>query len=116
MKKLLINLGAGILTIYLAALLIPGVVIEGNLGKILRTSLWAGFVLGIINYFFKPLIKLITFPLAILTFGLFWLIINIFIIWVVDIIFEFLVITGLWSLFLVACLNWILTFILIKIK
>jgi len=115
MGKLLLNLGTGVLTIYLAVLLIPGVKIEGDFMMVLKISFWAGIVLGIINYFFKPLIKLITLPLAILTLGLFWLIINILIIWFVDIIFQSLIILGLLPLFLISLLNWGLTLLLSRI-
>lgn len=115
MKKLFFNLGIGVLTIYLAVLLIPGVKIEGDFMMVLKISFWAGIILGLINYFFKPLIKLITLPLAILTLGLFWLIINILIIWVVDIVFQPLIILGLWPLFLTSLLNWGLSLLLSRI-
>lgn len=47
----------------------------------------AGIVLGILNFFVKPILKIVSFPLIILTFGLFLLIINAIILWLLDALF-----------------------------
>jgi putative membrane protein len=59
----------------------------------------AGLVLGVLNAVFRPLLKLISFPLIILTFGLFTVVINGLILWLVDYIFDFVAINDLLSLF-----------------
>ena len=41
-----------------------------------------GFVLGILNTFLKPLLKLISFPFMIITLGLFLVLINSFLLWI----------------------------------
>ena len=43
--------------------------------------LLAGFVLGLLNAFVKPILKLIGAPLALITFGLSLFVIDVFIIW-----------------------------------
>ncbi len=43
--------------------------------------LWAAVVLGLVNAFIRPLLWLLTFPLTILTLGLFALVINAFTLW-----------------------------------
>ncbi len=40
-----------------------------------------GLIIGILNTFVKPLLKILSFPVVILTFGFFSFIINIFIFW-----------------------------------
>ena len=95
-KKLLLNILIGIISIYLATLFIPGVYLEKNLdltGKI-KVFLISGLILGILNYFLKPLLKFFTFPIIILTIGLFNLVINFFIIWLIDILIPQLYIVG----------------------
>jgi putative membrane protein len=95
-KKLLLNILIGIIAIYLATLFIPGVYLEKNLdltGKI-KVFLISGLILGILNYFLKPLLKFFTFPIIILTIGLFNLVINFFIIWLIDILIPQLYIVG----------------------
>lgn len=59
------------LLVYLAAKLLPGVAVEGYLAAII-----AGCVLGLVNFFVKPLITLITLPITLLTLGIFMLFIN----------------------------------------
>lgn len=75
--RLLIQILGNSLGIYLAHLFIPGFSFEGNL-KIL---ILAGFVLGVVNFFLKPILKLLSFPLVWLSFGLFSFIISAFLLW-----------------------------------
>ena len=86
---------AGALSLWLAAKFVPGV--EFNAG--LQYLLLAGAVLGIIESFVKPILNLITLPLRILTLGLFNIVINMAILWIVDVLFSELVINGLVPLF-----------------
>lgn len=75
--RFFIRILANSLAIYLAAYFIPGVSFKGD-WKIL---LLAGFILSLINIFIKPILKFISLPLIILTFGLFTFVINLGVIW-----------------------------------
>lgn len=114
MRKLLFHLIAGILVLYLTNLFIPGVKVEGEFNQMLKTLLIAGVVLGLANFFLKPMVDLITLPLRVLTFGLFGLIINILMVWLVDILFPELVIAGFWPLFWTGLLTWFFNLIVAK--
>jgi len=104
----------GIIGIYLAILFIPGVDITS--GEFTREGIkiliLVGSVFGLINFFIKPIISFITLPLRIITLGLFGLLINIAMIWIVDIIFTELVISGFSALFWTSILIWFLGFII----
>ena len=52
-----------------------------------QVYLFLGVVLGLLNFFLKPILNLITLPLRILTLGLFSFVINATFIWAVDIMF-----------------------------
>lgn len=108
MRLLFIKIASGILGLWLAARFVPDVAFDGT-WKIL---LFAGFSLGLINFFIKPALKLITLPLRILTLGLFGLIINMAMVWLVDIFFEELIITGIVPLFWTSLILWGLSTIL----
>ena len=95
-RKLILQIIAGILGIWLASQLINGVEFTDTF----RTLCYAGLILGLINFFIKPVLNLITLPLRILTFGLFSLLINMGIVWAIEIFFEELSIAGLYPLFL----------------
>lgn len=95
MSRLLFQIIAGILGIWLAQRFVPGVEFVGSIQNLLVV----GAILGLINFFIKPILKAITLPLRILTFGLFSFIINMAIIWIVDVIFPELIIQGIIPLF-----------------
>lgn len=95
MKRLIFQIIAGILGLFLASRFVPGVkFIDGWQSLIL-----AGVILGLINFFVKPILKFLTLPLRILTFGLFTLILNMIFVWVIDILFPQLIILGILPLF-----------------
>ena len=83
MKKFLIQIIAGILGLWLAVQFIPGVEFNGNN---IKTLALAGLILGLLNYFIKPILKGITLPLRILTFNLFTIVISMALLWLVDLI------------------------------
>lgn len=83
--KLLFQVIAGILTIFLAARFVSGVEFSGEL----KPLLMAGVILGIVNFAVKPVLKTITLPLRIITLGLFTLVLNLLLVWlVVDVLFP----------------------------
>ncbi|SES83762.1 phage holin family protein [Anaerobranca gottschalkii] len=65
--------------------------------KSFGSALIAALVLGLANAVIRPIIKIITFPITILTLGLFTFIINGFILWLVQANVTGFVITNFWS-------------------
>jgi len=102
---LLFHIICGILGLFLAAKFVPGVEFTGTF----KTLIMVGGALGIINFFIKPILKVISLPIRILTFGLFSLVINMALVWLVEILFpKELEITGLFPLFATTVIIWIL--------
>jgi putative membrane protein len=66
--RLLINAAA----LWVATNIVPGIVYQGRWTSLLIVAL----VFGVLNASVRPLIKVLTFPLLILTLGLFTLVIN----------------------------------------
>ena len=71
--------------LWVAQYLGTGLIITGGL----KNYLIAGVILGILNLGLKPILKTITFPLIILTLGLFNLVLNGLMLWLVDYFFVF---------------------------
>ena len=71
MPGFLVRLLIAALGLWLAQALIPGVDIRGA-----GTLLVAALLLGIVNAFVRPLLVLLTFPITIVTLGLFLWVIN----------------------------------------
>jgi len=106
--KLIFHILSGILGLFLASRYVPGVEFTGTY----KTLLMAGAILGIVNFFIKPVLKTVSLPLRILTFGLFSLIINMLLVWiVVDVLFpKEIEIYGLVPLFWTTLLVWVFNF------
>jgi len=95
------------IVVYLAAALLPKVYIKNYF-----TALAVAILLGLINTFIKPILIFISLPVTILTLGLFIIVINAFILVMVDKLVDGLKIEGfgqaiIMSL-LMGVLNWIL--------
>jgi putative membrane protein len=61
----------GAMGLWLAALLVEGIDIQGN-----GTLLFAALLLGIVNAIVRPMVVVLTFPITVLTLGLFLWVVN----------------------------------------
>lgn len=71
MVRLIAHWVLSALCILLVARFVPGFVVRG-----FATALLAAIIIGFVNGTIGLLLKILTFPLIILTFGIFWIIIN----------------------------------------
>jgi putative membrane protein len=71
MAKLLAHWILSALCLLLVAHFVPGIFVKG-----FGTALIAAVVIGLVNGTLGVLVKIITFPITVLTFGIFWLVIN----------------------------------------
>lgn len=70
--KLLVRWSALAISFWVATSLITGIHVDGGV----KTYLWVALLFGLINAIIGGLIKLLTFPISILSFGLFIFVIN----------------------------------------
>jgi putative membrane protein len=77
-----------------AAWIFSGISVGGSAG----TLILAALVYGLLATFVKPVLKLVTFPLALLTLGVAWFFVALFILWLTDAIVGGLHISGFWTL------------------
>jgi putative membrane protein len=71
MLRLLLNWILSAVAVWIVAQLVSGVYVSGW-----KSALIAALVIGFINATIGLVLKLITFPLTLVTLGLFWLVIN----------------------------------------
>jgi len=109
MKRFSAYIIASVLGIWLATG-IPGVEFEGTLASLAL----AGFALGIINFAVKPILDILTFPLKILTLGVFSLFLNMAIVWIVDVLILEKIFNSFTQLFIATVILWVLNIILAK--
>jgi len=77
MTKFILRWAINALALFVAVRFVPGISLQGGWMDIL----WLALIFGMINAFLRPLLKLLTCPLIVLTLGLFTLLINTFLFW-----------------------------------
>lgn len=113
-KKVLIGIVLNGLALYGVIYLLPQITYTGGIAFFAI----GGLIMGILNYAIKPVLKLLTFPLQILTLGLSLIILNGIIFWIFDAIIDTIVIEGItlnvpdittyiFSGFLFGLINWV---------
>jgi putative membrane protein len=94
MAKILAHWVLSALCLLLVARFVPGFFVRG-----LGTALFAAVVIGLVNSTIGALLKIVTFPLAILTFGIFWLLINALMLKLAALFVPGFEVRGLWPAF-----------------
>ena len=80
-------------SMWIATLVVPGITVDGGFA----TYLWVALLFGLINSFFGSIIKVLTFPVSIVTFGLFLFVVNAAMLSLTARWSEKLEVTGFWS-------------------
>ena len=107
----IIKLIISTLAVLSASYVLPGVYIENFL-----TAVIVAVVLGCLNVLVKPLLILLSLPAVILTFGLFLVVINTFMIMLTDKLVDGFIVDGFWHALLFGFVMAIITSILNAIK
>lgn len=95
LARFLVRIGLNAGAVWLATQLLPGFQFPANIPLLFS----AGVVLAVIFTIVRPILRVLSFPFLILTFGLFNIIINIILLLIADNFISQLVITDFWSLF-----------------
>jgi putative membrane protein len=113
MIKFLIRVVVNSFSIWVASLILDKVTFNGTVLQVLLV----GLIFGIVNALIKPFLKLISAPIIIVSMGLFTLVINAFLLWLVSILSgDVLVVEGiltyLWASIIITLVSWVLNLIL----
>ncbi|HOS88273.1 MAG TPA: phage holin family protein [Candidatus Pacearchaeota archaeon] len=113
MNSLFVKMIAGITGLAIAVyILAPGATYDHNW----LTLILAGAALGLLLYFVRPLLYLITLPLRIITFNLFSFVIIMLLVWIVDCLFStHLEFQGLKNIFFASLIVWAVDLLLGKL-
>ena len=117
---ILIRVVINAVALWVAAWLIDGIEVtaESTGGKI-ATLLAVGAIFGLVNAVLKPLALLLSLPLLILTLGLFALVVNALLFWLIAAISDWIglafEVDGFWSAFwgaiVVSMVSWLLSLV-----
>ena len=104
---IIIGLLANIAALYLANLWVVGFAVSGGWWGYLI----AGLVLGILNLIVRPILKIISTPLILISLGLFLIVINAIILWLAAQLTSYIMIENLiallWATLIIAAVNFI---------
>lgn len=70
--KLILRILINAVAIWLTSLLLPGFNFSGNVLNLIVVAI----IFGLVNAFIRPIVKLLTLPITLITLGLFTLVIN----------------------------------------
>jgi putative membrane protein len=98
--RLLLNAAALLLVAYL----VPGFEVEGFWAAVI-----AAIILGLANAILKPILVVLTLPITILTLGLFTLVINGLLIWLVASFLEGFAVTGFVPALIGGVILWVIS-------
>lgn len=111
MRTILLKWLINALALYIASYLIKGIQVSGAWALLLAAAL-----LGILNAVIRPLLIILTLPINILTLGLFTLIINGLMLWMVAFFIKGFVIQGFWpallGALLISLISWIVNWLI----
>ena len=103
--SLLIRWAALAFSMWIATLVVPGITVDGGI----TTYLWVALLFGLINSVFGSIIKVLTFPVSIVTFGLFLFVVNAAMLSLTARWSEKLEVTGFWSALLASLIISVIT-------
>lgn len=108
--SIIISLLVNALAVFVAAYFTPGVEVASFM-----VALIASIALGILNTILKPILKLLTLPITILTLGLFSLVINVAMILLASYLVDGFSVDGFWAALIfslvLSLVNWFLSFL-----
>jgi putative membrane protein len=92
--KIIVKILLVTLTLLLVAKYIPGISVAG-----FYPALTAAIILSVLNVFVKPILFILTFPITVLTVGLFVLVINASLFWFAASFIDGFSVAGFWPAF-----------------
>jgi putative membrane protein len=108
------------IAVWIATLIVPGVdVTTDSTGKKILTLVVVAAILGLINATIKPILQILSLPLTVLTLGIFALVVNGLLFWLVSAISSALGAAfhvdgfwaGFWGALVVSVVSWLLSIV-----
>ena len=107
-RWLVVSWTVNAIVLALTAWVLNGVSVEGSNW----TVVWAAAVFGILNTILKPILRLITLPFAIVTFGLVWFFVSMFMLWLTTLIISDFNVDGFWNYVWATIIIWFVNMVL----
>lgn len=107
--KIIILILSNAIALFVAVKIVNGIEMDSTL----MNYVIAGALLGVVNTFLRPILKLFSFPFIILSLGLFTIIINIVLLFLVSFLFPAFVIESItaafWGVLIISVVNYLIS-------
>jgi putative membrane protein len=107
MVRAIIQVLLNALALFIASRIVPGIDYAGGIPYLVL----AGLVFGLINLIVKPIVTFLSLPLIVVTLGLFYLVVNALMLWMLDLFMARFEVDGFVAAFLgglvIAVFNWL---------
>ena len=107
-RWLLVSWASNAVVLGVAGWILSGVSFNGSAW----TLIWAALAFGVLNTILKPILKLLTLPLAIVTFGIAWFFVSMLMLWLTDLIIGGFNIDGFWNYVWATIIVWAVNVVL----
>jgi putative membrane protein len=107
LRWLLLSWAVNAVVLGVTGWLLSGVTFHGSAW----TVIIAAAVFGILNTVLKPVLKLLTFPFAIVTLGIAWFFVSLFMLWLTVVIVPDFSIDGFWNYVWATVIIWALNMV-----
>jgi putative membrane protein len=103
LRWLVVSWAANAVVLAIAAGLLSGVTFHGSFGALVL----AAAVFGVLNTILKPILRLLTLPIAIITLGIAWFFVSLMMIWLTTLIVGKFDIDGFWNYVWATIIVWL---------
>jgi putative membrane protein len=92
-RWLVVSWGANAIALGVTGWILSGMTFHGSVSAVLVSAL----VFGVLNTILKPIMRLLTLPLAVVTLGLAWFFVSLMMLWLTDLLVSDFSISDLWT-------------------
>ena len=92
-RWLLVSWATNAVALAVAGALLGGVSFHGSVSALIVASA----VFGVLNTILKPIMRLLTLPLAVVTLGVAWFFVSLMMLWLTDVLVHNFSISGFWD-------------------
>ena len=103
LRWLVVSWAANAVVLAIAAGLLSGVTFHGSFGALVL----AAAVFGVLNTILKPILKLLTLPIAVITLGIAWFFVSMLMLWLTTLIVGKFDIDGFWNYVWATIIVWL---------
>jgi putative membrane protein len=107
-RWILVSWAANAIALGVTAAILSGMSFHSDVGALFV----AAAVFGVLNTILKPLMRLITLPLAILTLGVAWFFVSLMMLWLTDVLVHKFTISGFWTYVWATVIIWAVNVVL----